>query len=610
MKSKRVLQAVFSALFILFLLVLVYRFKPKVNVSSPAIPATSKAGAKAGSLSASGFHFTRETAGKTDYEVSAATVTEAANGVKKLTSPVLFLPGQGRVTGELGSFDLATKTVRIWKNARLTGLSGWSVSASAFRLTPEGEISSEGPVLLRRDKTMGSAEQFRYNRISRVAHLEGDVKLKQGSSRFACRAIAMDFKSHSGRITGPVNVKSGKNTIIAPGGVLLIDEKNRLKGLELGSPVSGDGPAAAYEAEKTSMLMKAGGALEVMHLTGKVSVHVKGKNPATLKSERLDLVPTHSGRWKWTSPGALTVSRLKERISATSGEGAFGGGRPLAAHLNGPVAGGNGEGVFSGGEALLAGRDWTLKRHAKATTSTRTILADRIVLRGDDSSSASGHVSGVEKTKGGEDLTFTSDKAAASKKGYPARLNGAVEAERGQMTLSAPSLLISGPNTMVAKRGGRLRFKDKDGTIESVRGNVLAYDGAKHVATATGDARGEGRGHWITAHFLRAILDNRNRPTAYEAEGSCRFNGSRYSGLAERLYYNPWKREGRAESNDGYAVVTRKKPFMRVTGRIIVFGKNKLAVYHPGSGEERGRIEGAPGHGKSGNSREKKTDGH
>jgi len=608
MNRRRTLQLAFSAVFIIFLLVLAYHFKPKVEVPAPARPETIKKGT-GGTLSAEGFKYRQETAGAIDYNINADTVTEAQDGTKKLTKPVLTIPGQGKAWGDEGSFAPDTKQLRIWDNAALSHKGGWLAHSTGFRLTPEGEVVSERSVTFTMGKATGSAELLRYNRHTQVAHLEGKVRVRKGDARLACRAIAVDLVTHRGIMDGPVFVETANGALKAPRGTLFLSSSNQLQRVVLGSPAEGETGRNRFTSETAAAVLAARGDLQSVHLEGDVVVDMKSDPPYRMQTEKLDLTPKAGGLWRWNSPGGLTITGTNGEAEAVSGTGAFGGKAPITAALEGPILGRQQTGTFTSDKAELSGDDWTLVGHALVVKPAERLSADRITRHGDGETTASGNVAGSRSPKGAPTLTFTSDALKSAEGGYPSVLRGSVELVRGDMTLAAPVVKAPDAQTIVGEGGAKAVFKDARGGVQTVTGGTLTYDGRKRIAVARGNARGEGRDYWIKAGTLKAVLDSKDRPVTYEATDDCRFDGSAYQGRAEHLTYDPAAQAGRASSVRGDATITQKQPFHRVSGPVVLFAPRSLDVLERQDGLSRGTLEGVQPEGQASKSKEKKSDG-
>gem|GEM_PF-1104517 len=593
MKRKKLLQSLFSALFILFLLILLFRFKPRVGLKvKPREVNTTGKKTPGGELSAKGFHYREETKGKLDYEITAKEITEETGGKKNLSSPVVKAPGQGLAWGELGALNPVTHELRIWKNAHVKSTRGWVMDSTGFRFTKDGTLVSEASVTFHRSLTKGSAELFKYNRNSRRAALEGKVRVDGPKGGLACSSLRVDLLHHDGKIGGPVRVFREKSEVTAPSGKINLDKENRLRLVTLGSPSFGSSPKMKYRADSTIVRFLADGSLKQVRLRGKVSAETTAKEWKRLETSTLDLEPA-GDRWKWRAPSTMVMTGRTEKATSVSGAGTIGGKAPIKAKLAGPVKGRDSRGTFSGDSALLEGKGWTLLGNGVATTADSRLTAKRITRRKNGSYTASGSVKGRKKMRGGRILTFISDKASAGPNGYPVRLRGGVKVVREKMTLSAPVVIVESEITMRASGGGKVVFKGKKKGTSTITGETLTYDGASHRAIAEGGAKGRGRGYELSAESLTAFLDNENRPVSYEAENCCRFDGENYRGAGDKLEYNPTDKSGKAESQDSSAEVYDKKAKRRLTGRIIVFGNNRVEVPSSEGGLTRGEMEGS-----------------
>lgn len=598
MTRKRLLRGLFSALFITFLIFILFRFKPGVGVKvKPLVTVPPEKGAPAGQLSAKGFHYHEETKGKLDYEITAERISEETGGKKNLSSPVVKVPEQGTAWGELGAFNPVTHELRIWKNAHVKSTKGWVMDSTGFRFTKAGTLVSEAPVTFHRSLTKGNADLFRYNRNSRRADLEGKVRIDGPKGGLSCSSLRADLNRHDGEIAGPVRLFREKMQVTAPSGTMKLDKDNRLRRVKLGTPSLGTAPSMKYRADSTTAEFSKDGSLVMVRLAGRVVAETTGSEWKRLETSTLDLEPA-GDRWKWFAPSSMSMTEKTAEAKAVSGSGKIGGKTPMEANLSGPVKGSDSRGSFTGDTALLRGDRWTLLGNAVATTADSRLTAEQITRRKNGSYFASGNVNGRKKMKDGQVLTFKSDKASAGPGGYPVHLKGAVEVVRGKTTMSAPVVMLDNENTMRASGGGKVVFNDKKEGASTVTGETITYDGASHRAMVTGNALGRGRGYELSAESLTAFLDNENRPESYEAEGCCHFDGEKYRGSGERLEYNPTEESGKAESKDSSAEVYDKEAKRRLAGRVIIFGKDRLTVPRSEGGLTRGELEGSDEKGK------------
>jgi len=591
MDRRRFLQLAFTTIFVLFLLALVFKFRPRVETPPPAKPQSVKKSAE-GTLSAQGFRYTQTTKGKEDFVVTAKEVTESTGGLKLLTDAVVTFPGQGKAWGNRGSFSAEEKVFRVWDDAHLSNASGWTAASTGFRLTPEGEIVSEGPVALANKDITGGAQLLRYERTQQKAHLEGDVTFHRRDQSFTCRILDVNLQDHTGQILGPVTASGEQGTIAAPDGTLVMDDQNRLQALVLGSPATGEGPKARFTAKRLVAHADEHGGLSAVDLEGDAVVQDPRPPVATVKTDVLHLVPQKGSAWDWTAPGPLVMERDTGHATATSGTGTFGGEAPPTADLAGRVKGADARGTFEGDKARLAGGDWTLAGHARADKPGEHIQGDTLVWKQDGSTRAEGNVSGTRQAKDQPELAFTSRRAQAAPNGYPARLEGDVKATRGTGVILAPVVILEDDRTAEAREGATGTFQDSKGQRYTVTGKTLRYDGAAHAAVATDDARGEGQGYWITARVLTAHLDEQNQLKDYLAEGDARFDGTAYSGTGDRLTYDPATESGRAFGDSADAVVIEKKPYRRLAGPVVDFAPRRAEELPGDLASRRGHLEG------------------
>ena len=202
---------------------------------------------------------------------------------------------------------------------------GWRADSTGFRMTPEGEIVSEGPATIERDDIHGSADLLRYHRKNQVAHLEGSVHFTRGVQTFTCTRVITDFVAHDGQITGPVVISSDQGTVRAPSGVIYLSDQNQLTGLLLGTPCTGEGPKGHFSARTLMSDVGEGGIVKAYHLQKDAVVGVPGPPPMIMKTSLLDLTPGEKDVWGWTRPrrsrsSAAPGRRRPLRGRASSGE--------------------------------------------------------------------------------------------------------------------------------------------------------------------------------------------------------------------------------------------------------------------------------------------------
>lgn len=602
MDRRRFLQLAFTSVLILFLLILVFRFRPKVEVPAPVTPAAVKGGPE-GTLSAQGFRYSQETQGVAEFTVTADEVTESSGGLKLLDAPVVTFPNQGVARAKKGSFHVADSTFRLWDQARLELVSGWVAESSGFRLTPEGEVVTEGPVTFHREGMSGSAQLLRYRRDAQTAHLEGDVEVSQGDQRLACRIIDLDLQAHAGKMAGPVVLTSARGTVTAPAGTLTLDGQNRIQEVDLGSPCTGTGPQLSFTCTSLATHAGPGGELRSVDLKGDVAVHDSRPPSSTVKTAALTLVPAQGAAWSWTSPGLLTLLQEAAAATAASGSGTFGGAAPSTADLAGPVEGSQDQGTFRADRARVEGSDWRLLGRAAVDRAADRLSAEEILFRADGSSVAKGRVTGVRRAPDGPDMRFTCARAQAGPGGYPARLEGGAQVDRADMILASPEIFVADARTAVAQDGARASFTGEDGRTWVVTGRTVAFDGAAHTATAQDQARAESGSSWITAQTLVAHLDAKDRPATYEAKGAARFSDPAYEGQGDLLTYDLARKGGTATGIDRDAVLIQRDPRRRTAGPVVDFAPGKAEVQPGGSPMRRGSLQGtqaeAKGKGKA-----------
>jgi hypothetical protein len=564
-----------------------------MEVPAPVQPEALQKGSE-GTLSARGFRHVQETGGREEYELTADEVTQAPDGRKLLTSPVILFPGRGRAWARKGEFDPGRQMLRIWEDARLSDGKDLHAEAAGFRLTPEGEVVSEGPATFGRGKAAGSCDLLRYHRRSQKAHLEGRVRLDSGLSTLRCLAADFDLVGHTGALQGPVTAQAPEGTVEAPEGTILLDEANRLRSVTLLTPATGRGPRGDFSARSATAETGADGKMERVLLEGDAEVVLSEEPPARMRTARMRLKPASGGVWTWEAPGALTLHRGTGTADAASGTGRFGGTGEATGRLEGPVRGRDGSGSFSSDAAEMRGADWTLVGNAESSRSGEELKADRITFAGDGSVAASGRARGRRSSGDkGPEVVFQADEALAGPGGYPAVLHGNARADRGGLRLEAPHIRLADADTALAT-DGEARFTDAEGQVQTVRAPLLSYRGRDRRAEAREGARAEGRGYWITARALVALLDPGNRPVKYEAEGECCFEGPNQEGTSDRLDFDPATRMGRAYGDRAFARVRQHDPKRTAEGAVVAFGPRYLEVLPGGAAVARGSLGGTP----------------
>jgi len=629
MDRRRLLQFAFMAVFVLFLILLLFKFRPKFEAPAPVEPEQVKRTVE-GTLSASGFAYRQETAGKVEFTATAATVTESTGGLKLLTDPVIVMASGARAWGKKGSFNQEEGTLRIWEDAHLAQPDGWTATSTGFRLTPEGEIVSESHTDLNRGDITGGADLLRYHRQTLLAHLEGSVHFEQGPKSMTCTAVDLDLRKHGGVMAGPVTLVAEQGTLKAPAGTIVLDEQNHLKSVSLGSPALGDGPKFSCTGRSVLADFDAQGQISQVHLVGEASVTSKAQAPLasspastpsassaapasstapssfTARSDRFDLTPKPEDLWAWSAPGALIVEREGGISHATSGRGTMGGKAAETADLAGPVTGSDRRGDFKGDRATMVGGDWTLVGQAEVTPPGERLTADRITFKKDGSSEAEGSVRGWRKGKraGEAETTYAGDRFKSAAGGYPAKLVGNAVVTKGGMALNAPSIKVSDESSALAEGGAIATFvQEGQGTsagtstdTSTVRAPVIRYAGKDHRATAEGGpqerAKGQGKDYTVTGDLLRAVLDDQEKPVRYEAEGKAAFTGTLYDGTGDFLSYDPATQAGQARGKDQAAVVIQKNPYRRVSGPVVDFAPKRLEILPEAGSPRRGAIEG------------------
>ncbi len=584
MTKRRFLRGLILLAAILFLLVLAFKFKPRLDTPAPASPPSLPDVGQA-TLNTEEFRYVQHSGNEVDFVLTADEVRETPDGERLLTEPVVLVPGgdsdEDRATGRKGSLNPATRVVRIWGDARLEA-SSWTCDSSGFRFTPEGEVVSEGPVKFRRGEMRGSGELLRFHRFHRVLHLQGDVRFEEGDRVMECGRSRVDLAAHNGSLEGGVKAELPEGTVTAPRGILKLTPDNRLQALRLVDSVKGDGPRGSFRSTFLTIDWNAQGRPQTYLLEEQVHVKTVGKEPWTVDTEKLHLVPEGADTWNWDSPGPMLMAGREETARAASGRGTFRG-KEAEAELAGPVEGEGALGTFSGASAQLAKGTWTLSGDASASRSGDTILADVIRWREDRSAEAEGNVRG--KRAAGDEvkpMEFTSRTASMASGGWPLKLRGDVHVTRESMTITAPRMDIPDRSRLTASGGALAVSKDEDGGEDRMEGETLQYDGEKRLAWAEGDAKGEGRDYTVTANRVEVRLDEQDHPVSYLALGDARFQGTDYEGEGDRLTFDPKTKSGEAYRESSKAVVVQKNPYRRLAAPRVKFSPSRLEAVSEG----------------------------
>lgn len=283
---------------------------------------------------------------------------------------------------------------------------------------------------------------------------------------------------------------------------------------------------------------------------------------------------------------------------AVSGRGTLGGKAAETADLAGPVTGSDRRGDFKGDRATMEGENWTLVGRAEVTQPGDRLTADRITFKKDGSSEAEGSVQGWHKGKraGEAETTYAGDRSAAAAGGYPAKLMGGAVVTKGGMALKAPSIKVSDESSALAEGGATATFVQEGQGTSTVTAPTIRHSGKDHRATAEGGpqgrASGQGKDYTVTGDLLRAVLNEKEEPLRYEAEGKAAFTGVLYDGTGDFLSYDPATQAGQARGNDKAAVVIQKNPYRRVSGPVVDFAPKHLEVLPEAGSPRRGSIEG------------------
>lgn len=598
MNRRRMLQTALSVALVLFLALVAFRFRPKMEGPRPVALPTGGAGVSA-VLQTTGFRHVQETDGKTSFVLTAETMTERPGQGRELKSPRLAIPGPSGETvlqGDEGLFEPATRTLRVFGHGLLTRPDGWVAEASGFRMTPEGELLAESAATLRRPGLTGKADLLRYSRDSEKAALEGAVRFDTNEAMACtCSRLLLDLATHSGTLVGPVVFTGPQGRVTSPEGRLILDEENALREVILTAPVRGEGPMGHFSA--TEMVLELSGRqISRIVLTGVVRAETSGEG-SVLETARLHLLPQNEGRWRWEGPQPLTLFRGKDFLKAPSGQGGFGGGQADRADLAGPVTGDGPSGRWRADRASLVGATQVFEGDVRGVRPGERLEADRVELRPDGSRVATGRARGVKNRSGEETLRFVANRAVSAPGGYPVALEGAVHIVRGEASVAAPTAVISDERTARASGGATAVFLGSQGQ-ETLTAPDILYEGAHSRAKASGGAKGVARGYTLTAREVEALLDVEGRPERYLATGKAHLDGPGHLADGEAFEWIPSREFGKATSQTARAWVVLKEPYRRAEGPVVTFEGDRVTVLG-GEGGRRGYLETTPPTGRT-----------
>lgn len=596
---RRLIKSLLTILLLLFLAVLLYKFRPKVWTPKAVNPGKAQGAKKeTGQLTAKGFRYVQEKDGRISYIVTADNMTQQSGGERLLENPVITFPSSGghedKVVGRKGVFQPVDQTLRVWDRAKVLQWSGWVSQSSGYRLTPEEEVVSEGPVTLHRGGIDGSAQLMRFQKDTDKAYLEGDVRFRTPEGRvFTCRRMALDLRAHSGKCTGPVSFQGPEGTLSSPDARLVLDASNRLRGLIMGMPCRGEGPSGTVSAAQMHAYFDVTGQVRRLEWREQVRLATAAAPPTTLSTQELVLTPLQGPAWNWQADREVVFHQGGNVLHARSGSGRFGGRAPLTAVLPGPVNGSGPSGTATAKEAKIQGDTRVLIGNVDVVRGRDTLKAETVTWAADGGYRAETNVKGVHYPAGpGEPWRFTSDEAEAAASGYPLVIEGRARARRGDLELSAPHIRMQEEDRVEAWSGVVARWTDPKQPATLVGGR-LVYNGKAQTLAATDGAKANGRGYALEGRTVTAYLDKTGNPDHYLAEGTARFDGPLYEGRGDRLTYRPAKESGTAHSEAGRSVVVKKKPYRRMEGRTILFTRNAITVTEKGQGMQRGVIEGS-----------------
>jgi len=573
--------------------VLLFRFRPRIEGPSRLeTPAVTSDGV---TLSGRNFRYEEKQGDQTKYVVTAEEVRETSRVEKELVRPVVTVPkdkGAGdTVTGEKGTLSLSRQEVRIYGDARIAISGGMTMSSSAFRLTPQGEVVSEGRVGMAKEGLTGAADILRYDRERRVAHLEGNVVLGGADTSFGASRIKIDFNSHAGEIEGPVLAIKGDSRLEAPRGTLTLDKDNRLSSVTLLTPSRGETPAAVFDSQSSDYLFDKGGAVSEVVLRGKVGVARKGEAPGRVETELLSLTKRGGEGWNWSAPGKMDFFRGDEKMTAASGAGIMDG-SSLTGDLQGPVRGADASGEFSADAARIGKDSFELIGNAQAARESGTVNADNITFLKDGGKKAEGSVRGRSVSGKGEIFLFSADRVRMGKSAYPVKLSGNVRVYSDRIDFRGEEATFLSPRAMKACRGASVSAEGK-GSPVFLYGSELSYDEESGILRSSGDPSAtDGKSRLSASESIEIFFDRERKAEKLVLEGSAIYESDTYSAKGDRIIYFPKEKKGEAVSDSGKAVVTEKAPLRVVTGRKIGFGDKELHIGGEKGEVHRGKIEG------------------
>jgi lipopolysaccharide export system protein LptA len=582
------------------LVILLFRFRPRIEGPEKLeVPSV-----KAGGVTLSGKNFRHEAreSGVVKYIVTADEVLEKNESEKELINPVITIPKEhdrsDRIFGQKGTLAASKQEVRIYENAKIALYDGMTISSSAFRLTSQGEVLSEGPALMERGELKGRGDILRYDRERRVVYLEGNVELRGPDNSFSASRIKIDLDKHTGEIKGPVKFAKESAKLEAPDGEISLDAENRLKSLTLLTPTRGELPSVKFASQFSDYFFDKKGAVNEVVLRGKVSVTRTGEAPTRLETEILSLGKAAGKEWIWSSPEEMFFFRGFEKITAPKGSGTIEGGI-ITGDLQGPVRGWDESGEFSAGSARINADSFDLIGNAQAVRGKESVKADRIISRKSGEKEAVGNVSGSHNPEKGEPVLFTSDKALMAAKTYPVTLNGNAHVYSSRFEMKGEEAAFLSAKTMSACKGAAVTVEGKGNPV-FLYGSQIDYDEEAGKAVAKGDPSAtDGKSRLSAAGRIELILDPEKKAEKVSAEDSAFYESEIYKAEGDKIVYFPKTRKGEVSSSNAKARVIEKSPYKMVTGKIIDFGSKELSVRGDEGEVHRGKIEGEDLKGKT-----------
>lgn len=592
MNREKIFKSLMFLLFVLLLLLL-FRFRPRIEgpekLEHPSVTETGVV------LSGKDFRYEERQGGQTRYVVTAEEVLETSRVEKELLNPVVVIPkkegSEDRVLGKKGTLSLSRQEVRIYGGARIEIGRSMTISSPAFRLTPQGEVVSEGRAEISRDDLRGAADILRYDRERRVAYLEGNVDLGGPNTSFTASRIIIDFNSHSGEIEGPVEAVKEDFRLGAPKGTMALDKENKLQSVTLSPPTRGETASAIFASRSSDYRFDKNGAVNEIVLRGEAVISQKGAFPGRVETDVLNLSRPAGKDWTWSAPGQMNFFRGPEKVVAGSGSGTIRG-SSFSGDLQGPVRGWNETGEFASNSARISDGSLELIGDARAVKGGDSVTAERIVVLQSGEKRAEGAVAGKSVSQGGETFNFTADKAFMAKSTYPVKLSGNVHIFSPKIDFKGEEATFLSAKAMRACKGASVAAEGKDNPVFLFAGQ-LDYDESEERLEASGESSAtDGMSKLSASRKIVLLFDREKKAEKITAEGSAVYESPKYTAKGDRIVYFPKEKKGEVSSEAGMAVVTEKDPYRLVTGRAIQFGNRQLGIGGAKGEVHRGKIEG------------------